>query len=112
MKEIKITLSDEEYEKLLKIKGDRTWRELLLALMEYRDLELILLNRKFEELKMYVVGAVGDPEMGSVIDKLRVLVIKLIGISDVERRKRIVSIINDYLNELVSRLRQAFEESP
>lgn len=110
MKEIKITVSDEEYEKLLKIKGNRTWRELLLTLME--DWKLVMINRAFEELRMLAVAAVEDPEMGSVIDKLRVLVIKLIGISDVERRKRIVSIINDYLNELVSRLRQAFEESP
>jgi len=110
MKEIKITLSDEEYEKLLKIKGDRTWRELLQALME--DWKLTMINREFEELKMLVVGAVEDPEMGSVIDKLRVLVIKLIGINDVEKRKRVVSIINEFLNVLVSELRRVFEESP
>ena len=34
MKEIRVPLDDKDYEKLVKAKGDRTWREFLLAGIE------------------------------------------------------------------------------
>jgi hypothetical protein len=37
MKEIKITLDDKEYNKLIKIKGDLTWKQLLLTKLEENE---------------------------------------------------------------------------
>lgn len=34
MKHVHITLEDEEYEKLQKVKGDKTWHDLLMELVK------------------------------------------------------------------------------
>ena len=53
MKRLLIDLTDEEYERLLRVKGDRTWKELLLSLAPKSKEELLIekVNNCFMELE-------------------------------------------------------------
>ena len=74
MPEIRITLTDWEYERLSRVKGNKTWKQLLLELVpKSKEEELIENINKFAE-KMKKE----DPENHEVYEFIRVSLIMLI----------------------------------
>lgn len=72
MKEIRIVLTDEDYEALRRLKGNRSWRDLLLSVKKKTENinEYIMerIERFFNELKHE------DPHKTELYELLRVLV--------------------------------------
>ena len=71
MKRILIHLTDEEYEQLLRIKGQMTWKDLLLSMIpkSHEDLLVEKVNDFFGELKEL------DPDNEEFYELIRVFLI-------------------------------------
>ena len=74
MKKLLIELTDEEYEKLLKVKGHKTWREVILSLIPKSKEELLVheINAFYEKIQSI------DPNNYEIYELLRVTMIMLI----------------------------------
>jgi predicted CopG family antitoxin len=114
LRHLRITLDDEEYEKLLMVKGRKSWRELLLECIgKEKDREL--LRRAFKSLahSMYDIGSelsevIVDKEVKKMMSEeeaTALLALRVSGeeLTEEEEREMIQTIINLIFSELEKR---------
>ncbi len=103
MPEIRISLSDDEYELLKQAKGSRSWKQFLLdaakaeSEKEYLTREVV---KRFEELKRLLVGTTYDGDFAYLLERLKALLIKTIKI-DESKRKKVISEISEKLDVVI-----------
>ena len=99
-KEIRIVLSDEEYERLKALKGDKSWKDLLLESLEADPVSEI--NAGFNELRKRVIGVTQD-SMLAVLELYRVITIKLARMNP-EARERAIKKVEEALKAILRSL--------
>jgi len=87
-KELRIVLSDEEYERLKTVKGNRSWKEFLMGQAEV-DAKTRLayeITNGFNELKARVAGTMQNGALTGILEVFRVICIKLAKMEPEDRK--------------------------
>ena len=111
--ELRLSLSEYEFEILKRAKGNRTWKQFLLSIAE-RMLEenklIEEINRHFEELKKEIVATTLDSDFVGLLERMRVIVINASRINDAEKRKTVILAVCQVLDEAIKTLRKLLKE--
>ena len=106
MKRILIDLDDKEYQSLIKIKGEKTWKELLLEVL-YLNPETVAefeRKKKIEELNKKISVCFAELRQDvlytELLDLIEVLLKSLVENSNKEMLKQIALKILNYIEEL------------
>jgi len=88
-KEVRVVLTEEEYERLKRVKGSKSWREFLLERVEMDSKERLTyeINNGFNELKARVAGIMQDNALIGILEVFRVLCIRLAHTKPEEREE-------------------------
>jgi len=101
--DIRITVTEDEYELLLKAKGSKTWKQWLLDIaMEQagEDIAIMEVNQIFKVLREKLESYVKHSDLVGVVDGMRVVCIMLLRLrGDEERLSLAIDVLKNALDE-------------
>jgi len=108
-KEIRIVLDEEEYEKLVAVKGSKSWKELLLAHAKIRGEERLIteISRGFDELRKRIILVTEDTNLAMILELCRVIIVRLVKMSH-EARENAVKKVEESLEAIIKSLPQEY----
>jgi len=104
-KEVRIVLSEEEYDLLKKVKGNLSWKNFLLQHRKYDVREVLAyeITSGFEELKSRIAGTMQDGVLMGLLEIVRVMCIKIAKM-DPEKRDIAVEKVKLELDKLLKKI--------
>jgi predicted CopG family antitoxin len=96
VKKILVDFDEETFEKLVKAKGDKTWREVMMDLIPKNPNEMLqnAIYEKFGDAKA-LAGSCGRRDLFDLIEVLRVVALRCV--NDGVHKDKIIECMNDLL---------------
>jgi len=106
--ELRISLTEDEYELLLKAKGSKTWKQWLLDIameqVEPESMAVREINEVFKVLREKLLVYKEKGELVGVVDRMRVVCIMLMRIKDEEKLAAAIDALTEALDGAIARL--------
>ena len=98
MKKLLLTLEDSEWEYLNRLKGNRTWKEFLLAPYKNEVMVIQEISNEFDRLRRRLVELTKIEDYALLAEYMRVICIKIAKSNENERKVKIEKALNVLAN--------------